>query len=100
MTKLTRKNVPFKWTEEVKKAFQTLKDAFTSSPVLQHFDPDLPCTVETDASDDACGGVLFQPDHEDTLRPVAYFSKRHTPVKSNYEIYDKELMAIIRAFKK
>jgi len=98
LTKLTRKDVLFNWADEAKEAFQTLKDAFTSSPVLQHFDPDLPCTVETDASDDACGGVLFQPNHEGVLQPVAYFSKRHSPAESNYEIYDKELMAIVRAF--
>ncbi|ERF68926.1 hypothetical protein EPUS_09504 [Endocarpon pusillum Z07020] len=98
LTKLTRKDVPFNWGEEARKAFQTLKDMFTSSPVLQHFDPDLPCTVETDASDDACGGVLFQPNNEGILQPVAYFSKRHAPAESNYEIYDKELMAIVRAF--
>jgi transposase InsO family protein len=98
LTKLTRKNVPFEWTQEAGEAFQTLKNAFTSSPVLQHFDPDLACTIETDASDDACGGVLFQPNHEGILQPVAYFSKRHSPAESNYEIYDKELMAIVRAF--
>ena len=98
LTKQTRKNVPFEWVQEAEQAFQTLKNAFISSPVLQHFDPDLPCTVETDASDHACGGVLFQPNHEGTLQPVAYFSKRHSPAESNYEIYDKELMAIVRAF--
>ena len=98
MTRLTRKDIPFKWSDEAKEAFQALKDAFTSSPILQHFDPDLPCTVETDASDDAVGGVLFQPNPDGILQPVAYFSKRHSPAEGNYEIYDKELMAIVRAF--
>jgi hypothetical protein len=35
---------------------------------------------------------------EGTIHPVAFFSKKYTPVECNYEIYDKELMAIIRAF--
>lgn len=54
--------------------------------------------MEINVSDDVYEEVLFQLDHEDTLRSIAYFSKRHTSIKSNYEIYDKELMVIIRAF--
>jgi hypothetical protein len=53
--------------------------------------------LETDASDWACGGVLSQYDNEGILRPVAYFSSRHSPTECNYEIYDKELLAIIKA---
>jgi hypothetical protein len=41
-------------------------------------------------------GVLSQYDEEGTLRPVAFFSKKHSAVECNYEIYDKELLAIIR----
>jgi hypothetical protein len=43
-------------------------------------------------------GVLSQYDDNGTLRPVAYFSKKHSPAECNYEIYDKELLAIIRSF--
>jgi hypothetical protein len=43
--------------------------------------------------------VLSQYDEEGTLRPVAFFSKKHSIVKYNYEIYDKELLAIIRYLK-
>jgi hypothetical protein len=41
------------------------------------------------------GRVLSQYDEEGTLRPVAFFSKKHSAVECNYEIYDKELLAII-----
>ena len=51
LTELTKKNVIFRWTEPEKKAFQKLKDAFTSAPILRHFDSDKECVVETDASD-------------------------------------------------
>jgi hypothetical protein len=98
MTKLTHKETPFVWSPECQKAFEELKEAFTSAPILRHFDPDKPIVVETDASDFVSGGVLSQPDEENVLHPVAYFSKKHSPAECNYEIYDKELLAIVRAF--
>jgi transposase InsO family protein len=54
--------------------------------------------VETDASDYVSAGVLSQYDDDGILHPVAFFSKKHSPAECNYEIYDKELMAIVRAF--
>jgi hypothetical protein len=53
--------------------------------------------LETDTSDWACRGVFFQYDNEGILRPVAYFSSCHFPTEYNYGIYDKELLAIIKA---
>lgn len=97
ITKLTKKNCPFHWSPSCNHAFQTLKSAFTSAPILAHFDPYLECVVETDASDFVCAGVLSQK-HGNLLHPVAFFSKKNSPAECNYEIYDKELMAIIRAF--
>ena len=54
--------------------------------------------METNSSDYVSAGVLSQKDNE-ILHLVAYFSKRIVPAKCNYEIYDKELLAIIRCFK-
>ena len=54
--------------------------------------------METDISDYVSAAVLSQPDHENTLRPVAFMSYRHLPAECNYEIYDKKQMAIVRAF--
>jgi hypothetical protein len=54
--------------------------------------------VETDASDYVSTGMLSQYDDDGILHPVAFFSKKHSPAECNYEIYDKELMAIVRAF--
>jgi hypothetical protein len=56
--------------------------------------------VETDASDHVSAGILSQYDDDGVLRPVAFFSKKHFPQEVNYEIYGKELLAIIRAFEK
>ena len=52
--------------------------------------------METDSSDYVSGGVLFQKDKNGDLRPVAFFSKTMSPAECNYDIYDKELLAIIR----
>jgi transposase InsO family protein len=98
MTALTKKDTPFHWSDACEEAFQFLKDAFTTAPVLRHFDFDRPTTVETDASDFVSAGILSQRDDDGILHPVAYFSKKHTSTECNYEIYDKELMAIIRCF--
>ena len=99
LTRLTRKDVPFVFDKACKASFKTLKIAFTSAPILQHFDPDLQSVVEADSSDYASGGVLSQYGPDGILHPVAYFSRRLVPAECNYEIYDKELLAIIRCFK-
>jgi hypothetical protein len=98
LTFLTRKGVLFTWSMEQQTAFDTLKATFTSAPVLAHFDPDRDVIVEMDASDYVSASVLSQYNDDNVLYPVAYFSKKHSPAECNYEIYDKELMAIIRAF--
>ncbi len=98
MMELTRKDTPFIWSSACSNAFQQLKEAFVTAPIFMKFDPDKQIVVECDASDYVTGGVLSQFDSTNTLRPVAYFSKKHTPAECNYEIYDKELMAIIRCF--
>lgn len=83
-------------------AFEELKAAFTSDVVLAHFDPDKKAVVECDASDWVVSGILSQwhegLDRKPLLRPVAYFSMKMQGAELNYPIYDKELMAIIRAF--
>ncbi|KAK7570621.1 hypothetical protein V3481_007378 [Fusarium oxysporum f. sp. vasinfectum] len=98
MNRLTQKDVPFVWDEECEAAFKKLKKAFTSAPILRPFDWTRDVILETDASDYISAGVLSQPDDEGRLHPVAFFSKKHTATECNYEIYDKELMAIIRCF--
>ena len=54
--------------------------------------------LETDSSDFVSAGVLSQYDDSGVLHPVAFFSKKHTATECNYEIYNKELLAIVRCF--
>jgi len=63
-----------------------------------HYNPNLPVTVEIDASDYVVIEVMSQRDDNEQLRPVTYFSFKMLFAECNYEIYDKELLAIIRAF--
>ena len=54
--------------------------------------------METDALDYVSAGILSQYDDEGTLHPVAFYSKKHSPAECNYEINNKELLAIVQAF--
>ena len=99
LTSLTKKDQAFEWTVEAEQAFQELKTRFSTEPILVIFDPSKPVTVETDASDKAIGACLSQPDTNGKLRPVAYLSRKMTPPELNYEVHDKELLAIVEAFR-
>ncbi|XP_044721750.1 reverse transcriptase (RNA-dependent DNA polymerase) domain-containing protein [Hirsutella rhossiliensis] len=97
LTRLTKKDVPFRWDELCEEAFEKLKDLLITAPILAHFHPERETIVEADASGFASGGVLLQRDDKDGLvRPVAYFSKKHSAAEANYAIHDKELLAILR----
>ena len=98
LTNLTRKDAPFQWTNTEKTAFNELKKKITDEPVLRMADPTKPFEVETDASDYALGGQLSQADENGKMHPVAFFSKKLSGPQLNYQIHDKELMAIIEAF--
>jgi len=100
MTELTKKSeTKWEWTPEAETAFKELKHRFTTAPVLGHFDAANPVIIETDASDFAIGAVLSQRDSEGKLHPVAFHSRKFSPAEINYEIHDKELLAIVDAFK-
>jgi len=55
--------------------------------------------IETDALDFTIGAVLSQRDEENRLHPVAFHSRKFQPAEINYEIHDKELLAVVDAFK-
>ncbi|QRV99064.1 Retrotransposable element Tf2 protein [Ceratobasidium sp. AG-Ba] len=96
---LTRKNHPWEWTEECATAFEQLKEALRSAPVLIIPDISKQFFLECDASDFATGAILLQFSEDDRLHPVAFLSKAMTPAERNYDIYHKELLAIVKALK-
>ncbi|CEP15198.1 hypothetical protein, partial, partial [Parasitella parasitica] len=99
LTALLKKDVPFKWTTATEATFNELKKHITSDPILQHYNPDLPCIIETDASDFALGAVCSQLGKDGIAHPIAFHSRKLLPAEMNYQIYDKELLAIVDAFK-
>jgi len=96
---LTKKDVPFHWDQEEEQAFHDLQSTLTSAPVLILPDYDKLFTLITNASDYATGSILEQEDAFGRSHPVAYFLKSLQPMECNYEIHDKELLAIIHSLK-
>src|SRR6202161_2397273 len=95
---LTKADSAFQWSSEEKSAFDMLRDRITSAPILSLPDNSRPYCVEADSSDFATGAVLSQENPEDgKWHPVAFLSKSLSPVERNYEIHDKEMLAIVRA---
>ena len=70
----------------------------TEAPILVHYKQGLKTIVETDSSDYVSSGVFSQLGEDGLLHPVVFFSKNLNPVECNYEIYNKELLAIIQYF--
>jgi hypothetical protein len=81
------------------KSFEKLKHCFTTAPILTHFNPYRKCIIETDASDFALGSALSQTTEDKKLHPNAFHSRKFSPAEINYEIHDKELLAIVDCFK-
>ena len=94
---LLKKDQKFKWTDDCQRAFDELKKRFTEEPVLMMPDQTKPFQIETDASKYATGAVLTQLDSNGARHPILFISKTFSPAERNYEIYDRELLAIIRA---
>ena len=93
---MTRKENKWSWGERQQKAFEELKEKFTTEPVLITPDLDKEMRVEADASDFATGGVLSIKCEDEKWRPVVYISKSLNEAERNYEIHNKEMLAIIR----
>jgi len=100
LTHLIRKDVFFVWSQKCQIAFNILKKVFTFKIILRHYNSDHKIVIEINASNYVFKDILSQYDENEILHLVAYFLKKHNSVECNYEIYDKELMIIVYAFKK
>jgi hypothetical protein len=99
LTCLTRKNIPFLFGDKQRAAFNLLKEAFSSAPILTHWVPDCPIIVETDASDYALAAILSIQLESGEIHPVAFHSRSFNPTELNYNVHNKELFAIFEAFR-
>ncbi len=83
------------WSPQAQKTFEDLKATFTTAPILMHVDF---MKAFYDASDFALGVVLSQMDNDEKLHRVAFYSRKFSGAEINYEIHDKELLAIVDSF--
>ena len=93
---MVKKDKKWEWIEKQEKAFRELKERFTKEPVLAVPDLDKKMRMEVDVLDYATGGVLSMECKDRLWRPVAFLSKLLNEIERNYEIHDKEMLAIIR----
>jgi len=99
LTRLTQKDISWKFDSSYQDAFNSLKKAFTSASILTHWIPDAQLIVETDVLDYALAAILSIVNKDNEVHPVAFHSYTFTIVELNYDIHDKELLAIFKAFK-
>ncbi len=99
LNELTKKNIPWEWTEEREEAFQTLKRLICEEPVLLMPKLEQPFELEVDASNYAIGATLNQKDERECWHPVAYYSTMLSETERNYDIYDKELLAVVKSLR-
>ena len=100
MTSLLRKDATWKWSDAEENAFQELKRRITTAPVLIMPDMSKQFIVEADASDFAIGAILSQEQLDGKWKLVAFLSHTLNPIERNYEVYDKELLAVMTALTK
>ncbi|CEH14712.1 FOG: Transposon-encoded proteins with TYA, reverse transcriptase, integrase domains in various combinations [Ceraceosorus bombacis] len=106
------------WSADQQSAFDELKWRFRQGPILQHFEPKHPILLETDASDQAIAAAMSQPtapnwavignlpstlldmpEGKPRWHPVAFCSRKLDSAERNYNIHNKELLAIVDAFR-
>jgi hypothetical protein len=105
LLQLTHLSTPWTWGEAEQKAFETLRKAMTDKPVLRQPDFTKPFVLLTDASAYGVGAILSQEggstnptdSRKPRLHPVAYYSATFTKTERNYDIYERELLAIMKA---
>src|SRR6202789_1056477 len=98
MFELTKKDRKWSWGTNEQSAFDEIKTRITSSPILRFADDSKSFRIEADSSDYATGSVLSQQSSDDLKwHPIAFYSKSLNAVERNYEIYDKEMLAVMRS---
>ena len=99
LTRLTRKNIPWKFDSSCQDAFNSLKKVFTSAPILTHWIPNAQLIMETDTSDYVLTAILSVVNKDNEVHPVAFHSRTFTAAELNYNTHNKKLLAIFEAFK-
>jgi len=96
---VTKKDKEWVGAAEHQRAFNTLKQHVTSEPILAHLELNKQFKLKVDVSGFTLGAVLLQKKDNDKRHPVGYYSATLNEVECNYDIYDLELLAIVKALK-
>src|SRR5260221_1061983 len=94
---LTQKSKDWSWGAAEQQAFDTLKSTITSAPMLAFPSKSGPFHLECDASNFATGAVLSQQQEDRLFHPIGFMSKSFSNTERNYQIHDKEMLAIMHA---
>ena len=89
----------WQWEAEQAKEWQSIKDFFTTEPLLKFYDPARRSKISSDASKDGLGAVLLQ-EHDGNWLPVAFISRAMTSAEKNYAQIEKELLGLVFACEK
>ncbi|XP_053204556.1 serine-rich adhesin for platelets-like [Panonychus citri] len=96
LNRLLKKNVPYVWTEDQQNAFDDLKQALVSPPVLSPITDEGEIELRTDASNEGLGACLLQKQN-DEFKPISFISRTLNPAEKNYGVTEKECLAIVWA---
>ena len=97
---LMKKDVPFRFDDSCHDAFDKLREALISAPILTIYDPKCETELHCDASLHGFGAVLMQRKSDGKFHPISYFSKSTTPQEAKYHSFELETLAMIYALRR
>jgi hypothetical protein len=97
LNNLTKKDTPWAWGDDEQTAFDTLKRRITEEPILRQPQMDKQFKLEVDASGYAISVVLMQRQEDGKCHPVGFYSATLNDAERNYNIYDLELLAVVKS---
>ena len=100
LTDMLKKRDKFVMTPAAYEAFEKLKTALTTAPVLVHPNFNKPFFIQCDASHVGVGAVLYQKSDDDQDQPIAFLSQKLNSAQQNYSVTEKECLAAVLAVKK
>ena len=99
LSKITKKKTEFSQNKEQQEAFNQIKQIFLKAPILEIYNLKRETRVKTNALDYALGAVLLQQCLDKKQRLVFYYLRKFSRAELNYNVYNKELIGIVNAFK-
>ena len=100
LSNLTKKDVPYTWSEEHQRAFEEIKKRLTTEPVLAVFDPNLENELTTDASKDGLAAIFTQKQPDGRSRVISYWSRATRDAETRYAAVELEVLAVVESLER